>query len=124
MLIIHPDGHCEETSYADYRSIGKGVNLPGGDDPFTMVPLPERDQAGYTVYANDVGLLIGMAPNPWAERLCMYDPLVGPIVVTSFEESKEDDLIGSIVPEVRKQFLVRLTQVREAATAFYATRMN
>lgn len=124
MLIIHPDGRCEEAVYIDYKSICKGVNLPGQDEPFTSVPIPERDGAGYTVWANDVGLLIGLDPNPWAEDLCDYDNLAGPIVVSSFEEAKEEDLIGCIVPDKRQKFLQRLADVREAATAFYAKQMN
>ena len=124
MRIIHPDGRCEYAPYVDYTSICKGVNMPGDDHPFTSVPIPERDAAGFTVWDNDMGLLIGLDPNPWAEDLCDYDNLVGPIVVTSFEESKEDELMGYIVPAVRERFLQRLADVQEAAKAFVATRMN
>lgn len=124
MIIIHPNGKVEQRPYVSYRSIGEGVNLPGKDDPFTMVPVPERDACGYSVFANDVGLLIGLDPNPWAEKLCDYSPLVGPIVVTTFEEAKEEDLIGCIEADARASFIVRLEQVIEEAEAFYARNTN
>lgn len=124
MLIIHENGRCEEVAWKSYRSIVEGVNKPGCDDSFTSVPIPERDEAGYTVYANDVGLLIGLDPNPWAEVLCRYSPLVGPIVVLSFEESHEDDLIGSINPGVRAQFEKMLSTVKASAMSFYAKQFN
>lgn len=124
MIVIHPDGRVENVAYVDYKSIEKGVNPHGRDDPFTTVPIPERDAAGYTVFANDVGLLIGLDHNPWAEELCDYEPLVGPVVVASFEESKEDDLIGCIVPAKRKQFLQRLEDVCKASREHLSPKMN
>jgi len=124
MIVIQPDGTITRPVYVDYTSIVKAVNPPGRDDPFTSVPLPGGTASGYTVWANDVGLLIGMDENPYAEDLCEYMPLVGPICITSFEESKEDELLGDIVREVRQQFEDKLNALLAKARAATAARDN
>lgn len=107
MYIIRPNGTVETVVWKTYKDISAGVN-EGSDDAFTSVPLPEGNACGYCVYVNDVGLLKGLDPNPWAEQVCEYHPLVGPAVIVSFEESQEDDLLGMIEEEARNKFLKRL----------------
>ena len=109
MIIIHPDGRVErDVPYVDFTSIEKAVNMPGGDEPFTAVPLPESHRCGYTVYVNDNGIALGLPLNTFAEELCEYEGLLGPAVVVTHVESGEDSLIADIAPQFQAAFVVRL----------------
>jgi hypothetical protein len=110
MYLIFPDGRIETKKYESYKSIGEGVNLETGgrDDPFTTVPLPGGFREGYSVFANDNGLLVGLPRNPTAEKLAQYPELAGVIVVASFKESGEDDLLCYVDHEVRRAFEAKL----------------
>jgi len=108
VIIINTDGTAEFKRYADYTSICSAVNPPGRDDPFTSVPLEDHSESGYTVYANDNGMLIPLPRNKKAEQLTGYPELYGPICVTSFEESGEDECMGYIVEESRAAFEQKL----------------
>ena len=108
MIVIQPDGSYAEVPYVDYTSITAAVNPPGRDDAFTAVPLPEGVACGYSMWANDNGLLVGLPENRSAEYLAQYAPLVGPVCLTTFEEAKEDELIPEIKAEARESFKKRL----------------
>jgi hypothetical protein len=113
MYLIFPDGRVETKKYESYKSIGEGVNLETGgrDDPFTTVPLPGGFSEGYSVFANDNGLLIDLPRNPAAEKLAQYPELAGVVVVASFEESGEDELVGYTDPAAKKAFEQKLQAI-------------
>jgi hypothetical protein len=123
MIIIHEDGRVErDVPHVDYTSITKAVNPPGRDDPFTTVPLPEGMACGYTMWANDVGLLIGLRENLGAQMLASYAPLVGPVCVTTFEESGDEELLGEVTPLAKANFETRLNEFLRYADDLAARR--
>lgn len=119
MIIIHEDGRVErDVPHVDYKSITAAVNPPGRDDPFTAVPLPEGIACGYTMWANDCGLLVGLIENLGAQFLASYAPLVGPVCITTFEESGDHELLELVTPQAKENFETRLNELlRFAANA-------
>lgn len=122
MIIIQPDGSFTVVPHGDgIDAISKAVNPPGYDSPFCSVPTPEGDASGFTVYANDEGLLHNPGDFPLnhkAMELCQHfhSPLVGPVCVTSFEESGETDCMPYVTTAGQRSFLARLRKVCPGAT--------
>jgi len=104
MIIIQPNGTIETKVYKDHTSISQAVNPPGRDDPFTTVPQRDGMACGYTVYANDNGMLIPLSRNVTAEDLTGYPELYGPICVASFEEAGEDECLCYVTKKSKAAF--------------------
>jgi hypothetical protein len=106
-LCIHPDGKRTEFKW----SIEEANRQLGG----WFCSIPGQMRTGYLCLVHDEGAILNppLPRNALAERLTGYPEIYGPIVVASFEESGEKDLIDVIRKDDRHLFEARLVAISD-----------